>query len=122
MLAAGFAVNLRIHGEALGYVSPGQALASEWGELLTDEQGKAIMASQDSVEVTGIFDEAYVAVTGAGGEVGTIEVAAIVKAADVPDAARGAFITRGSDIYFVKQVGEVACDGSQVLLLSGQAH
>lgn len=122
LLASGFAANLRVHGETLGYISPGQAVASEWGELITDEQGNALLGSETSVDVTGIFDEAYVSVAGAGGELGNIEVAAIVKASDVDGVTRGAFITRGEDIYFVKQVGDAACDGSQVLLLSRQAH
>lgn len=122
LLAAGFLVNLRIHGEALGYIPADNVVLAESGEAVTDDNGKAVLSDETATSITGIFDEAYVDIAAAGGEVGTIEIAAIVKASDVSGIKRGAVITRGAEQYFVKEAQTEAVDGSQVLLLSKHAH
>lgn len=122
LLATGFAVNLRIHGEALGYIPASAVVVAEHGEAVTDETGQTVLSDDTATEITGIFDEAFVNMSMNGGEVGTLEIAAIVKASDVTGIERGAVIVRDSVNYFVKEAQTAQIDGSRVLLLSKQAH
>lgn len=122
LLAAGFLVNLRIHGEALGYIPASAVVVTEHGEAQTDETGKAVLSDDTETAITGIFDEAFVNVSMNGGEVGTVEIAAIVKASDVAGVERNAVIVRGGVQYYVKEAQDAQVDGSQVLLLSKHIH
>lgn len=122
LLATGFAVNLTIHGEPLGYIPASVVQMMEHGEAITTEQGKAILNDDTETEITGIFDDAFVSVQSLGGAVGTIEIAAIVQASDVSGVERGAIIIRDSVQYHVTRVEDPQVDGSQVLILSKHAH
>ena len=51
-----------------------------------------------------------------------MEIAAIVKSSDVTGIARGAVIVRSDVQYYVNEVQTAAIDGSQVLILTRQAH
>lgn len=122
LLATGFAVNLSIHGEPLGYIRASVVQMTEHGEAITTEQGKAIPNDATETAITGIFDDAFVSVATLGGAVGTIEIAAIVQAADVDGIERGAIIMRGAVQYHVTRAEDPQVDGSQVLILSKHAH
>lgn len=122
LLTAGFAVQLTIHGEDLGYIPASAVVVAEHGEAITTEGGKAVLSDDTETTITGIFDDAFVNVSLAGGEVGTLEIAAIVQADDVSGIERGAVIVRGGVQYYVKEAQTEQIDGSQVLLLSKHAH
>lgn len=122
LLASGFVVNLSIHGEALGYIPASAVAVAEHGEAITTEGGQAMLTDDTQTAITGIFDEAFVNVSAVGGEAGTVEIAAIVKASDVAGITRGAVIVRGATQYHVKEAQAACVDGSQVLLLSENAH
>lgn len=122
LLASGFAVNLTIHGETLGYIPASVVQMMEHGEAITTEQGKAFLSDDTATEITGIFDEAYVSAQNLGAGISTVEIAAIVKASDVPGITRNAIIVRDGVQYNVTQAEDPAVDGSQVLILSKHAH
>lgn len=122
LLASGFAVLLGTHGEALGYIPKDQVVVTEHGEVVTTEGGKAVLSEPTETAITGIFDDAYVSVAALGAEVGAVQIAAIVEAEEVEGIERGAVIVRGGVHYYVTEPQEPALDGSQVLILSKQAH
>ena len=122
LLTSGFLVNLRIHGEPLGYISAANVVRAEHGEAITSETGGALLIDDTETAITGIWDDAFISPSAFGGEAATMEIAAIVKSSDVTGIARGAVIVRSDVQYYVNEVQTAAIDGSQVLILTRQAH
>ncbi len=119
LLSSAFLVNLRIHGEALGYIPASVVQVAETGEAITDEQAVAALSEErEPVEIVGIFDNDHAI----GLDVMTTTPAAIVLASDVDGIQRGALIIRASVTFYVMAAQEPQSDGSQVLLLSKNAH
>lgn len=124
LLASGFLVNLRIHGEALGYIPHSQVIQSGTGEAFTDEQGNAVLSDDAQTAITGIIDEDYVVANAGDMQAVTTAPAAIVRASQVTGIERGAIIIRSSDSqkFYVQSVERAQLDGGQVLILSRHAH
>lgn len=121
-LANGWALILSVHGETdrLGYIASDNVVRSETGEAITNETADAILSDDTQTVIDGIIDEGRIL----GLSVSTTDPIAIVNAADVAGVERGAVIVRRSDSqkFYVQEVWEASIDGSQVLLLTKDAH
>lgn len=127
MLESGRRSLVAHYGENLTWVPGSAVVKSEWSEVVTNEQAKAIVGNLTdddgnplTIDFRGVFDEAYQVIE--SGEIASTGPAVMdVKRSDLPDAKRGDLILRGTEQYFVQKVMP---DGlvSIVLTLSKHAH
>ena len=123
-LAAGFSALLATHGESLGYVPASAVVKSENGEVITTESGIAVLSDDTETAITGIIDDEYQMASAAGMEFVSTAPAAILRASEVTGIQRNALIIRKSDeqVFYVQAVQAALKDGTQLVILSKQAH
>lgn len=113
-------------GETLGWIPAASVLKRESGEVLVDENGKAIIGDDTQVEFDAIFEEAYAIVdVGSGSVVSTGPAVTNASPSDLPGCGRGDVVVRNpntSPEYFF--VLEKRVDGlvEVILILSKHAQ
>jgi len=123
ILAQGTVALRAVHGEQLTRLAASDIVGTEYGEAITDENGKALLGGNATAQsfTCNWFDEFYMEPSPDGITIGTLRPACEVSDDQLGTIARNDVITRNGIAYYV-QVIKADGLGNNLLLLTKHVH